>query len=54
MSDRSLEVLLLRVHGLGDGASLLFFGFSSFFFGYLIYRSGYLPKMLGNARQGPV
>jgi hypothetical protein len=37
----------LRVHSLGYGASLLFFGFCCVVFGYLIYRSTYLPKTIG-------
>ncbi|HEV7504222.1 MAG TPA: DUF4386 domain-containing protein [Thermoanaerobaculia bacterium] len=42
-----LAYLLLRVHSLGYGASLLFFGFCCILFGHLIYRSGYLPRTLG-------
>jgi hypothetical protein len=42
-----LAYLSLRVHSLGYGASLLFFGFCCVVFGYLIYQSGYLPKILG-------
>lgn len=42
-----LAYLFLRVHALGYGVSLLFFGFSSLLFGYLIRRSEYLPKVLG-------
>jgi len=42
-----LAYLSLRVHSLGYGASLLFFGFCCILFGYLIYRSGYLPRTLG-------
>jgi hypothetical protein len=42
-----LAYLSLRVHSLGYGASLLFFGFCCVVFGYLIYQSGYLPRILG-------
>jgi hypothetical protein len=42
-----LAYLMLRVHGLGYGASLLFFGFCCILFGYLIHQSGYLPRILG-------
>jgi hypothetical protein len=42
-----LAYLSLRVHSLGYGASLLFFGFCCILFGHLIYRSGYLPRTLG-------
>jgi hypothetical protein len=38
---------LLRVHSLGYGASLLFFGFCCIVFGELIRRSVYFPKILG-------
>jgi hypothetical protein len=37
----------LRVHSLGYGLSLLFFGVCTALFGYLIHRSGYLPKAIG-------
>ena len=43
-----LAYLSLSVHGLGYGASLLFFGFCCVLFGYLIHRSGYLPRILGD------
>jgi Domain of unknown function (DUF4386) len=43
----ALAYLSLRVHGLGYGASLLFFGFCCILFGYLIDQSGYLPRTLG-------
>ncbi len=42
-----LAFVALRVHGLGYGVSLLFFGFCCILFGYLIFRSRYLPKVLG-------
>ena len=42
-----LAYVLLRVHSLGYGASLLFFGFCCVVFGYLIHQSGYLPRILG-------
>lgn len=43
----ALAYLSLRVHSLGYGVSLLFFGFCCVLFGHLIYRSGYLPRTLG-------
>ncbi len=43
----ALAYMSLRVHSLGYGVSLLFFGFCSVLFGHLIYRSGYLPRTLG-------
>jgi hypothetical protein len=42
-----LAYLSLRVHGLGYGASLLFFGFCCLVYGALICRSGFLPRILG-------
>lgn len=42
-----LAYLSLRVHGLGYGASLLFFGCCCILFGHLIHRSGYLPRVMG-------
>lgn len=42
-----LAYVLLRVHSLGYGASLLFFGFCCILFGHLIHQSGYLPRILG-------
>jgi hypothetical protein len=42
-----LAYVFLRVHDLGYGASLLFFGFCCTVFGWLIQRSGYLPRILG-------
>jgi hypothetical protein len=42
-----LAFVALRVHGLGYGVSLLFFGFCSVLFGYLIRKSLYLPGILG-------
>lgn len=39
--------LSLRVHSLGYGASLLFFGCCCVLFGHLIHRSGYLPGIIG-------
>jgi hypothetical protein len=44
---QELAYLSLRVHGLGYGISLLFFGFCCILFGHLIRRSGYLPGILG-------
>jgi Domain of unknown function (DUF4386) len=42
-----LAYVALRVHGLGYGVSLLFFGFSCIFFGYLMRKSLFLPEILG-------
>jgi hypothetical protein len=42
-----LAYLSLRVHSLGYGASLLFFGVCCILFGHLIHRSGYLPRSIG-------
>jgi hypothetical protein len=42
-----LAYVSLRVHSLGYGASLLFFGVCCILFGHLIERSGYLPRLLG-------
>jgi len=42
-----LAFVALRVHGLGYGVSLLFFGFCCILFGYLIFKSLYLPRFLG-------
>lgn len=42
-----MAYVFLRVHSLGYGASLLFFGFCCVLFGHLIHRSGYLPGILG-------
>lgn len=39
----------LRVHSLGYGASLLFFGFCCILLGHLIQKSGYLPRAIGIA-----
>jgi hypothetical protein len=50
VSSSELQVLayvFLRVHSLGYGASLLFFGFCCILFGHLIQRSQYLPKTIG-------
>src|SRR5262249_14518243 len=43
----ALAYMSLRVHSLGYGVSLLFFGFCCVLFGHLIHRSGYLPRTLG-------
>lgn len=43
----ALAYVSLRVHSLGYGASLLFFGFCCVLFGDLIRRSGYLPRIIG-------
>jgi hypothetical protein len=42
-----LAYVALRVHGLGYGVSLLFFGFSCILFGYLLRNSLFLPQILG-------
>jgi len=42
-----LAYVSLRVHSLGYGASLLFFGVCCILFGHLIERSGYLPRLSG-------
>jgi hypothetical protein len=42
-----MAYLSLRVHSLGYGASLLFFGCCCILFGHLIHRSGYLPGVMG-------
>lgn len=42
-----LAWVALRVHSLGYGASLLFFGVCCILFGHLIQRSGYLPGVIG-------
>jgi hypothetical protein len=42
-----LAYISLRVHSLGYGASLLFFGFCCVLFGHLIHRSRYLPRIIG-------
>lgn len=44
-----LAYVSLRVHSLGYGASLLFFGVCCILFGHLIERSGYLPRLIGIA-----
>lgn len=44
---QDLAYVSLRVHSLGYGASLLFFGSCCILFGHLIYRSRYLPRLLG-------
>jgi hypothetical protein len=43
----ALAYVALRVHSLGYGVALLFFGVCCALFGDLIYRSTYLPKLLG-------
>lgn len=40
----ALAYLSIRLHGLGYGLSLLFFGVCCVLFGYLIQKSGYLPR----------
>jgi hypothetical protein len=43
----ALAYLSLRVHSLGYGVSLLFFGVCCVLFGTLIHKSGYLPRAIG-------
>jgi len=42
-----LAYMALRVHSLGYGASLLFFGCCCILFGHLIRRSRYFPRLIG-------
>ena len=44
---QSLAYLSIRMHGLGYGLSLIFFGVHCVLLGWLIYRSGYLPRTIG-------
>lgn len=39
--------LSLKLHDIGFGIGLIFFGFTCLVNGYLIFRSGYLPKTIG-------
>ncbi len=39
--------LSLKLHDVGFGIGLIFFGFTCLANGYLIFRSGYLPKNIG-------
>lgn len=39
--------LSIKLHDIGFGVGLIFFGFTCLANGYLIFRSGYLPKALG-------
>ena len=39
--------LSLKMHDIGFGVGLIFFGFTCIVNGYLIFRSGYLPKVIG-------
>jgi len=39
--------LSLKLHDIGFGIGLIFFGFVCLVNGYLIFRSGYLPKTIG-------
>lgn len=43
----ALAYMMLRVHSLAYGVSLLFFGFCTLLFGTLIRKSGYLPRTVG-------
>jgi uncharacterized protein DUF4386 len=44
---QALSYVALRVHDLGFGVGLIFFGMTCLALGSLIYRSGYLPKVFG-------
>ncbi len=37
----------LKLHDIGFGMGLIFFGFTCLVNGYLIFRSGYLPRIIG-------
>ena len=39
--------LSIKLHNIGFGVGLIFFGFTCLVNGYLIFRSGYLPKIIG-------
>jgi hypothetical protein len=39
--------LSLKLHDIGFGIGLIFFGFTCLVNGYLIFRSGYLPRTIG-------
>ena len=39
--------LSLKLHDIGFGVGLIFFGFTCLVNGYLIFRSGYFPKVIG-------
>ncbi|HKR03968.1 MAG TPA: DUF4386 domain-containing protein [Bacteroidia bacterium] len=39
--------LSVKLHDIGFGVGLIFFGFVCLVEGYLIFRSGYLPKLIG-------
>jgi Domain of unknown function (DUF4386) len=39
--------LSLKLHDIGFGIGLIFFGFTCLVNGYLIFRSGYLPRIIG-------
>lgn len=45
----ALAYLFLRVHAMGYGISLLFFGACCLAWGWLIARSGFLPRLIGQA-----
>ena len=44
---QALAYAAIRVHGLGYGVSLLFFGVHCALIGYLVYVCGYLPRIIG-------
>jgi len=39
--------LSIKLHDIGFGVGLIFFGFTCLVNGYLIFRSGYLPRIIG-------
>ena len=43
--------LLIKLHDIGFGVGLIFFGFTCLVNGYLIFISGFLPKMIGMLMQ---
>ncbi len=43
--------LSLKLHDIGFGIGLIFFGFTCLVNGYLIFRSGYLPRIIGALMQ---
>ncbi len=43
----TLSYLSIKLHDLGFGIGLIFFGFVCLLEGYLIYKSGYFPRVLG-------
>ncbi|KAF2515608.1 DUF4386 domain-containing protein [Flavobacterium foetidum] len=43
---QTLSYLSIKLHNIGFGVGLIFFGFVCLIEGYLIFKSGYLPKIL--------